>query len=177
MVINPDGINVTVTGDLVMYVRKESDSSDRRLKVRSPPPGSHEDNLHEANHPDAQLVSADVTLRALVQLFFSDNGQRMGGSMNVTELKLTKTYSRLDAIDQISMDELADLSKGMLAKMANGALQKGMPLPKIKGVAFRQPALLLRPRYALVNSYFIVDEDYVDKIIQDAVAKTVNRQG
>ena len=89
-----------------------------------------------------QVVAADIDLEARAKVYFSDNGQRMSGSMNITKLTLTKRYARLNSTSQFSLDELADISKGLIGKMANAPLRKGVPIPKLKGVELRESQML-----------------------------------
>jgi hypothetical protein len=97
----------------------------------------------------------------------------MTGSLKINLMKLTKTYSRLNTTDQFTINELADLSRGMIEKMVQGVLTKGIPMPKIKGFSFTNPVLSLNRHFALINTYFEIDEDYVDQLIGNAVAKAV----
>jgi hypothetical protein len=114
-----------------------------------------------------------MALHATLQLQFADNAQRMTGTLKIDQLKLVKTYARLATTDQFTINELADLSRGMMEKMAQGVLDRGIPLPKIKGFSFKNPTLSLHRHSVLVNTYFVIDEDYIGQLISNAVSNAV----
>uniref|UniRef100_A0A1I7ZPA4 BPI2 domain-containing protein n=1 Tax=Steinernema glaseri TaxID=37863 RepID=A0A1I7ZPA4_9BILA len=81
----------------------------------------------------------------------------ISGSLEITSLKLTDKHQTL-GLDQDTLDNLGNLGKELLQKVANDALQKGIPVQMPSNSAL--PINFVNPEFSVVDHALYLQSDF-----------------
>ena len=82
--------------------------------------------------------------------------------MNVDHLKLVLNKQRTHKdIDQVMADDLAAIAQEMLGSLVNGALQKGIDIPRIHGWKLIRPVLRFYDHMLVLNTDLHADDTFL----------------
>ncbi len=143
LIFHPGRAQLTAIGRLDMYL------SDPRTRQ----------NRHVATN--AIDLQADAHLRM--------RGQRVVGNMTIHRMDLRLLRSSIAGLDENSIGDLSAFASQILEEQASANMQKGIPIPLVRGVRLRHPQLTILERNILVQTYFLLNEKRFNSLITRSV--------
>ncbi|KAK0423329.1 hypothetical protein QR680_008083 [Steinernema hermaphroditum] len=98
-----------------------------------------------------------ITIAASVEVTVQPKEKMISGSLEITSLKLTDKRGTL-GLDQDTLDNLGNLGKELLQKVANDALQKGIPIQMPANSAL--PITFVNPSFSVVDHALYLQSDF-----------------
>ncbi|KAL3102007.1 hypothetical protein niasHS_003416 [Heterodera schachtii] len=135
-------------GKMDLFVRPENATQRRELVLRS-----------------------ETTMTSNVNLWIERSQILGNATVENLDFKLVSTNVR--DVDQSSFADLGLFGAEFLEKLLTEILQIGLLLPSMRGVVLRSPKLTVHDRYIRVQTYFKLDEQYAEKLVQGAVRQTL----
>lgn len=99
-----------------------------------------------------------ITIAATVVIAAQVQGNRISGSTEITQLKLTDRTGSL-GLPQDALDNLGNLGKELLQKLANDALGKGIVLNVPSNVG-GLPVSIINPTFRIIEHGLYVASDF-----------------
>ncbi|KAI1732904.1 lipopolysaccharide-binding protein [Ditylenchus destructor] len=138
-------------------------------------------------YPDRQIEIHFAAKKAPIMVFVENRARfRLHGRLNMyvrpnpansTQVKVQLLESSIRDVDQSTFGDLGLFGAEFLEKLLTEILQMGIVMPTMRGVVLRSPKLSIHERYIKVQTYFKLDEQYAEKLIQGAVRQTLVNVG
>uniref|UniRef100_A0AC34PW93 Lipopolysaccharide-binding protein n=1 Tax=Panagrolaimus sp. JU765 TaxID=591449 RepID=A0AC34PW93_9BILA len=122
-----------------------------------------------------EVIRSDTTMTANVNLWIQK--QHIVGNASIENLDFKLIDSRIEDVDQAVFNDLGLFGAEFLEKLLTEILQMGLIMPTMKGVILKSPKLTIHDRYIRVQTYFKLDEQYAERLVQGAVRQTLHNVG
>uniref|UniRef100_A0A914HXG5 Uncharacterized protein n=1 Tax=Globodera rostochiensis TaxID=31243 RepID=A0A914HXG5_GLORO len=117
------------------------------------------------------VLRSETTMTSNVNLWIERN--QILGNATVENLDFKLVGTNVHDVEQSSFADLGLFGAEFLEKLLTEILQIGLLLPSMRGVVLRSPKLTVHDRYIRVQTYFKLDEQYAERLVQGAVRQTL----